>query len=423
MHIVILRLFGGNKLSRIIQNISNQVQEIQDIGYFLAPGEEVNVLGLPYGRDLGYLLNTQDLFTGIDNGIFILKTTYSIIRNGEDARAALCLATRTSDDNASFQNMTRSNPSQAQQTSVANTLNILFQQHAEYVLLEKKLQNTFVCFGNEYNKPKQYENVTSVNGCWQLDITTPGVIIDNCDTDSGLFASGLTSCGNFQMSMNPSLTETQKKWQINYLSGGFGQYFVLNAIPKKRNWSSYGCIKASLYGKAGISLQFFINNSPVPGSRVILKDGLQTVAFDVTKLNRRVVNSFGFGVCTMPEEVASFSIFINNIVALPMNVNYFYSGNIMFSLVPTRHDIAEIFLYPNDNIPMHTKLIYKITVDNGVSWHTLEDAQFNSWQSINQWHQGTNRRALAIKIEFISDDLVATPLLDDFFVMYKLIQE
>lgn len=397
-------------MSRIIKNITNTTQEIKDLGYFFEPGQETSLSHLPYGKDLGKLLSTKDIFLAIDNGLLVFKTANMIITSGEQAKNAMRIATEANDEPVSVYNNADKNLSRACQASLANLLNTLFYQHTESALMEVDFKNTFVSFGNDYYKTKQYENITSNLGCWQLDDFSASIVIDCCDDLAQISSQP-------RLESVPGHLELGEKWCID--PSGLNKKYTIS-LEAQQDWGLYRAINVLVLGQPNVAMQLEINQSVVPGSLVFLKNGWQTISFNIENISRKKVMSLGFNPLAMPGYIASAPIYICQISALKKaQTSYFHSGHIIFNFIETGADISEMFIHANDNVLFKTQIVYKITLDNGINWHTLLDNEFDTWLLTEGWNM-SYRRGLGVRIEMFSEDPTVTPALDDFFVMYRL---
>jgi hypothetical protein len=187
------------------------------------------------------------------------------------------------------------------------------------------------------------------------------------------------------------------------------------------SWSTTKTIRVWFYGVAGVQVQFYINDTACNGGWVTLKDGAQDITFDVTNITRTAVTSYA--VYVRPNSVTSnFTIYIDDIRYHTAITPYYTSGNVTFNQINTgNNDVSHVFFYPFDGILVSTAIVYKISLDGGITWHTVTDNEINKWVAISSWEESfVNKRNIQLKAEFSTSDTTKTAALDDFLLMYKL---
>ena len=407
-------------MSRIVKNISNNFFLINDLGITLEPNEEVD---LDSSLDFHYIERSKDLFLAINNKVLILKVGTAIITNGEEAKQFFSVITNRSYTDVYIKNIILLNPTQADFFITANMLSLAFASMSETALRGLDCPNTFVFWGNEFNKIKTLENATLTDDrvilsreekggssieYWE-NIQALEIITKNSDQAT----ISTTHDSSFIYQANSSI-------EIKRSVGGYSDKFIFLKKESATDWSEYTSVKSWVYGNNGEEICFYINSEFVPGSKSILKDGWQELNINIDNFYpRHQITNYGFGF-TPKTAKPPYSTYISGVRCIKEDKHH-SSGYFNTHTIETLGDIESLFVYSDQLIPEETEIIYKISIDDGEHWHILSDNELNNWTTINEWEEEFNiANRLRIMVELKTEDKTSSPVIKHFFVMYKL---
>lgn len=107
-------------------------------------------------------------------------------------------------------------------------------------------------------------------------------------------------------------------------------------------------------------------------------------------------------------------------------VNYESLGHVVFAPIHVNeeYELESLFFYPYDNfVNSGTAIKYSISLDNGINWHLLQNNEIAQWIDTVIFPESfLYKRSLKLMAEFSAEDNQKSPILDDFFLMYRLKQ-
>jgi len=192
---------------------------------------------------------------------------------------------------------------------------------------------------------------------------------------------------------------------------------VIIKQPQNTKWKNYDYVVCDVDGIAGVELSFVLNGRRIPISGKGLSNGRTKLYFDISSFDRKKVQNYGF-VVKLLKSVAPCELKISSIKGLVKDSVY-RTGELRTSLVELDKDIKEVFVCNEWHMCSPCELIMLVSLDGGENWQHIEHGDYNDWVDVSMWNMNVANR-LMVKFIWDIDIDVKSPVLDDFFIMYRV---
>lgn len=397
---------------RKIKNIKNYDILINELGIVIPAKGEIDFMR----SDFHVISSGQEIFDLIDAGELLLQVNNAIISDGIHAKNYFTHVSSGSSDAFEVRAINQLNPSDMEFAIIANMLRVDFQQHLECASNLEQHQNIVAIFGNDFNVLESTKNIELVGGNFQLYSKAEAVVVDACSTLDNL----VLQQDNGSSVLGIGTDDGLQYWQIRAQGEG-GSTFSITKTCSANSWRQYKKIRVKLQADASIKVVFMLNGFYEHNSWMWLKPGTQEISFDITNLPKESVTSYGLYI---QAQDGFTEICCNEILGQSNTANYATAGEILFATInfANNNQLDSLFFYPYDDVCDGTEIKYNISLDNGINWHPLTGNEIAAWLQVDNFANFVGTNSLKLMVEFVTTTPQKTPILDDFFLMYRLRQ-
>jgi len=388
----------------IVKNQTENDIKIIDIGEIIIPASgQFDFTG---NYPIETIYNSSDLKTKITNENIIINDGVKDL-NKEESLEFLELRSL----------LEEYNPYDYIYVTQANILNNIFLNHTEFVHLEDSLKNVFV---------DTFQGVTKISSSSQIEVDGAGLLIASDSQE--IQKENFDDISDWD---NDAQTTFTLETTIKQEGTGSGKMISTTNAKSWRgcnkdisdeNWETYDTISLDVYGVGiGEKIKIILTNNVTAyeTQEFLLSSGWQTVYFDISQISRNLIKNINI---QLQKNTSQDVIVYLDDLRIRNSESYYSSGYAISTVETLSMDIKWIYYCDLVDIVENTSYTIKISLDAGNHWHLLEEDEFRKWVDITQWSEYSsfdNLKNLQVRIDLATMDISVTPLVDDYFVMWK----
>lgn len=360
------------------------------------------------------VLCKSEIFDFISAGELSLLTGNATITNGEHAKQYFNFIANHNKENFSASTIQRLNPTATDFAILANVFRADFVRNFED---SEHYQNVFLAKGNDFRSIKHASDIELIDDSFRLCNHSSTSFLDSCNSIENVILSPInSSTTNFELRLSTPAT----KWEIIAQDVENENQVVVQKYCSSCNWTKYKRVHFELKVNTETSVALVINNE-IASNWIHLAPCEQEIVFDIANTSRHAVTSYGVCICCTTNNAI---INCNNIsLSGDQDNNYSLMGELVF--IPTsfapEYVIEELLFCPNEYVFCGTGLDYQISLDAGKNWHSLQACEISKWLNVDELATAFEcKNKPQIKIIFLTTQPYITPILDNFFLMYRL---